>query len=392
MAILDKRIAFQIRNFERALVGYQHKEPLARYLTRYYKENKQMGSSDRRMTSRFCYTYFRLGNAFTNWDPIERLVIAEFLCTNDSDLVRHVNPELAGYIQETTDQKIKVLLDKYNFRMEDVFPLIDHVSDQVSINAFVKSHWVQPRLFIRVQHGAEELVTANLIRNNIHFEKLSGATYALPNGVNLQQLAKISGKYEVQDLSSQRTLDYFPIKSNETWWDVCAGSGGKALLLLDNFPDLNLLVSDVRPSILRNLDERFEIAGVKKHYRKKILDLSKSVEHIMHGERFDGLLLDVPCSGSGTWGRTPEMMQQFSIGKLESYAQLQKQIVSNAIPYLKIGGTLVYLTCSVYREENEDVVAFIQEEFKLQLQECSLIKGYTNQADSMFAARFIKVV
>jgi len=120
------------------------------------------------------------------------------------------------------------------------------------------------------------------------------------------------------------------------------------------------------------------------------LDLNNPVDHIMANERFDGLIIDAPCSGSGTWGRTPEMLSKFREEELQRFSTLQKRIVKHAIPYLKTGKSLIYITCSVYKEENEEVVSFIENELNLKLESMTPILGYDRKADSMFTAKFIK--
>lgn len=160
-------------------------------------------------------------------------------------------------------------------------------------------------------------------------------------------------------------------------------------MFLDKYPNTNLLVSDIRLSILRNLNERFEHANVKAPKRQKIMDLTTDTQSILGDEKFDGIILDVPCSGSGTWGRTPEMIQHFSKEKLDEFTTLQKSIASNVIKHLKKGAPLVYMTCSVYAEENENMVRYLVDQFGLQIEKMELIKGYHNCADSMFAARLI---
>ncbi|MGO1650663.1 MAG: RsmB/NOP family class I SAM-dependent RNA methyltransferase, partial [Sphingobacterium sp.] len=196
----------------------------------------------------------------------------------------------------------------------------------------------------------------------------------------------------VQDWSSQQSLDELQIVSGESWWDCCAASGGKSLLLLDRFPNIQLVVSDTRMSILRNLDERFSRARIHhRSYSKKILDLSQPVGHLMMGKEFDGILVDAPCSGSGTWGRTPESLSQFNKKAVSEFSILQQSIITNVVPYLRQGGSLLYITCSVFEQENENVARFVEEELGLKLVQQRSITGYTNRADTMFVAQFLKV-
>ncbi len=350
-----------------------------------------MGSSDRRMNSRYCYHVFRLGRAFQDLPLQERLVIAEFLCETESAVVHELRPEWVEQQKPVLSERIAFIESLYPGFLNQVFPWHAHLSDAIDKDAFIQSHFVQPHLFIRIQAGKAEQVKKELSKQDISFEALSSQTLVLANGVNLQALKNIQGLYEVQDWASQQSLQAVEAKPNETWWDCCAASGGKTLMLLDRFPTTNVFVSDIRLSILRNLEERFEMAGIKRPFRKKVLDLSQPVAHIMQNERFDGLIIDAPCSGSGTWGRTPEMLSKFQETEIQKYTQLQKQIVKNAVPYLKPGKELIYITCSVFKEENEEVVAYISNELNLQLESMTPILGYNHQADSMFTAKFIKI-
>jgi 16S rRNA (cytosine967-C5)-methyltransferase len=105
-------------------------------------------------------------------------------------------------------------------------------------------------------------------------------------------------------------------------------------------------------------------------------------------QHFDLILADLPCTGSGTWGRTPEALYFFNQETIAKYSSLQKKIISTVIPALKKGGSLLYSTCSVFKKENEEITGFIQQNFGLQPDKVELIKGYRIKADSMFLARF----
>jgi 16S rRNA (cytosine967-C5)-methyltransferase len=105
---------------------------------------------------------------------------------------------------------------------------------------------------------------------------------------------------------------------------------------------------------------------------------------------YDLIIADVPCSGSGTWGRTPEWLRFFDTTAIDTYSELQKKIVTHAIPHLVERGYFLYITCSVFRKENEEVVEFIQANTALELVKTAVLKGYHRKADTMFAALFRK--
>ncbi len=122
-------------------------------------------------------------------------------------------------------------------------------------------------------------------------------------------------------------------------------------------------------------------------YQKKLLDLTKNVDPELHNYAFDGIILDAPCSGSGTWGRTPEMISQFQPQKIEFFQHLQQSIARNVVKYLKPGKPLIYITCSAFKAENEDAVDFMVKELGMELEKMDILKGYQHRADTMFVAR-----
>jgi 16S rRNA (cytosine967-C5)-methyltransferase len=384
----------QLRSFLKVLESYPGDRPITKFLPEFFKKNKQMGSTDRRMASRLLYNYFRLGKAIVNKTKEERLFLAEFLCNSiDNPFLEHFRPDLNAKILLPLDEKIAFAEAHEGLVLEDVFPFIKHLSEGVDSAQFLSSFFIQPDLFIRVNPKFLAMVLKTMDNSSIDFKQIGDYTISMPNGTNLNNLfpdtSFIIKPYEVQDLSSQHTLNYFKPNRYEHWWDACAASGGKSLLLFSEQPDIKLVVSDIRESVLDNLDERFNAAGLKT-YQKKIIDLTKNADPELHHYEFDGIILDAPCSGSGTWGRTPEMISQFEEFKIQGFQNLQKTISSNVLKYLKPGKPLIYITCSVFREENEEVVKYLQSEHEMKLESLELIKGYHKKADTMFIARLIR--
>ena len=340
----------------RILDEYSQDMPLAKFLPVFFRANKQMGSTDRRTASRLLYNYFRLGKALLNFPAQERLFFAEFLCTSaGSPFLEYFRPELNARAASPLKEKMEILKAEYGFLPEDVFPFHGHLSAGIDKKQFLESFFIQPDLFLRVHPGKEKVVKSKLEAEGIELKEEFGSALRLPNGTRLDQLFSEPKPFEVQDLSSQETGQLFRPQKYDYWWDCCAASGGKSLLLSDQQPEVKLLVSDIRESVLANLDERFFNAGLRK-YQKKVLDLTKDPAPYIHDFEFDGIILDAPCSGSGTWGRSPEMISQFRESRILAFQNLQKSIVSNVVNYLKPGKPLIYITCSVYKEENEMIV------------------------------------
>ena len=385
------RVEHHIRAFEQLLSSYDGTLPLHRHLFTYFKKNKQMGSSDRRWATRYVYSFFRLGKALNHLENLERLAIGDFLCHDSFSLITaKYLPDFENSVLSSLTEKIALIQKKYpKFNLEDVFPFDAELSEGMLKFDFNASFFIQPDLFIRVKADQQTQITQQLAAHDIKFSIVSDTTIALPNGTKLEQVLTDASLYQIQDLSSQHTGSFFEPQKYEYWWDSCAASGGKSILLHSLEPTIQLLVSDVRENSLNNLKERFEIAGIRK-YQVKTLDLLLNNDQVLHDYLFDGILVDAPCSGAGTWGRTPEMLYFFEKYKIDNYVKLQKAIAANVIKYLKQGKPLIYMTCCVFKAENEHVVKYLTDNFDLKLQKMELIKGYNQKADSMIVVRLMK--
>lgn len=380
----------QLATVQNILQTYPEDQPLHRFLAQFYKKNKQMGSKDRKLSSQLLYNYFRLGSALETAPLQDRLLVAEFLCNaQKSSYVDYYKENWSTKIELPIVEKVKLVKKEYSdFDLKAIFPFTEYLSEDIDAEAFLYSQFTQPDLFVRVKRGCTDQFKTELEKSEIGYRELTATTFAFKNGIKLDQLVKQHGIYEIQDLSSQKVGEFFKPQKWDKWWDCCAASGGKSLMLLDEQPNIKLLVSDLRESILDNLDERFSVAGIKS-YQKKQLDLTNNPAMFLHGYEFDGIIFDAPCSGSGTWGRTPEMIVQFETSKIKFYQELQRKIAHNIIPYLKSGKPLIYITCSVFRQENEEQVDWLCQTFGLVMEEQELIKGYGSKSDSMFVARLV---
>ena len=235
----------------------------------------------------------------------------------------------------------------------------------------------------------------------IVFEKIGENTLAFANTQKISEVLNIDEEAVIQDLNSQKVSELILAQPKITGtdrssqgtkisvWDCCAASGGKAILASDILGDIDLTVSDNRREILQNLKERFSKAGIK-NYNSFVADLAGDTGSKFTDKEFNLILVDAPCTGSGTWSRTPEQMHYSSKKSIEKYASLQRSIVANTLSYLKEGGYLLYVTCSVFKKENEDNVDFIQNKLGLELLESRYLKGYEMGADTLFAAMFKK--
>lgn len=368
---------------------YKGEEPFASFIKKQFATNKKYGSRDRKTIAHLCYCYFRLGKSLNQLQIEERIMIALFLNSSTAnEIIQHLKSKWNENSVLSIHEKLQLIYASFDYK--ELFPFVDELSDGVEAEPFCLSHFVQPDLFLRIRPGMKETVLKKLTNASIDFEIKSDDCIALPNATKIDELLQLNKEAVVQDWSSQRVAELLQLstinrkQSTLNVWDCCAASGGKSIMLYDLMPDVELTVSDIRNSILVNLHNRFTEAGIKK-YNSLVLDLS--IEQMRNSYKsFDLIIADVPCTGSGTWGRTPENLTFFKTEQIAKYVSLQKSITGNCISSLKPNGYLLYITCSVFKKENEEVVKFLEENQNLELIDKKILKGYEQKADSMFAA------
>jgi 16S rRNA (cytosine967-C5)-methyltransferase len=372
--------------------------PFAVFLKKYFNAHKKYGGKDRKQIATLCYNFYRLGKAIPQLPVDEKIIVAVFLCEEKSnEFLQFHKPEWNEIITKPLAEKIQIA----GFIADDVFPWAEELSNGIDAELFRYSFFKQPDLFLRIRPGKKGIVTKKLQDAGIGFEMINEDCIALPNATKIDVLFEIDREVVVQDFNSQKVLNFLKdekssiqhqvssIRSPLSVWDCCAASGGKSILAYDILEGrIELTVSDIRESILSNLKKRFETADID-NYKSFIADLTDS-QFLFPNSQFQIVICDAPCTGSGTWSRTPEQLYYLKRKTIDVYVAMQQQIVSNVIPHLQTGGTFIYITCSVFKNENEDMVHFIKEKFHLQLLQMELLKGYDKKADSMFTAVFKK--
>lgn len=157
--------------------------------------------------------------------------------------------------------------------------------------------------------------------------------------------------FETQDLASQCVSAACAPEPGGTWWDVCAGSGGKSLGLAARLARQGRVwATDVRESALAELRRRAKRAG-----RREIRPALRSgLDPAPGGGPMDGALVDAPCSGLGTWSRSPDARWRTGIDDVHALAELQGRLLDAAARAVRPGGRLVYSVCTLTRPETED--------------------------------------
>ncbi|MHA4809680.1 RsmB/NOP family class I SAM-dependent RNA methyltransferase [Flavitalea flava] len=425
----------QLRYGSAIIAAYKGEMPLHAWLKDFFREHKQMGSRDRRQLSNMVYGFYRLGHAVRDLPVEERILTGLFLCNaSPQEMLGYFKPDWNEQINRSLEEKFVICRESgISIDPREIFPWKEELSEDIDHYAFCLSFLRQPHLFLRIRPGQQEFVLQKLalalpqnqqhdlpekqVKKQVPFSFLPPFTLCLPNGFKVEEFFTPDKEVVIQDSSSQRLASFLQGPSGSfSFWDACAASGGKAILAFDLNPGIDITVSDIRESILENLHRRFSQAGISR-YHSFMADLSKATAktHLPPGKfhspaatkdpvhssgkpgdpantnpsfSFDLILMDVPCTGSGTWSRTPEELYFFNPEKIGRYSALQKKIVSNSLPWLAPGGRMIYSTCSVFKKENEEMVDFIGNAAGSTPERVEHINGYDQGADSMFAARF----
>jgi 16S rRNA (cytosine967-C5)-methyltransferase len=161
------------------------------------------------------------------------------------------------------------------------------------------------------------------------------------------------GLFEIQDLSSQLVGHACAPLPTETWWDACCGEGGKTLHLSDLMGNKGLIwATDRHTGRLATLRKR---AGRAQAFNYRAVTWNGG-PFLPTKTKFDGILVDAPCSGVGTWQRNPHARWTVTGQDVKELAEIQLQLLENTHKALKPGGRLIYAVCTLTRQETTDIV------------------------------------
>lgn len=342
-------------------------QPADRFLGNYFhRYRKKFGSRDRRFLSEIIYSLFRNKLFLETWAAacketssqslvflaasLEGLITpsdvgAPFMAPGASDVMNHA--------PTTTNLSIRYscpewLLQKWTrqFGEEETRELLEAIQKR-------------PPFVIRTN-------TLKISRDKL-IERLQKKGFQVSmtghsaTGILFQERANLFGSeefreglFEVQDDGSQQVCERMDAKPGEVVWDVCAGAGGKSLALAAAMQNKGrIIATDIRQKKLEDLRKRAKRAGVTNIFPAD-LERMGEIKAIRSG--IDKIVVDAPCSGTGTLRRNPDAKWRLKENIFAAYQRDQVQIVEKTLPYLKIGGRLFYITCSLEPEENEQVM------------------------------------
>lgn len=327
-------------------------KPLDLHLSQYFRSHKNLGSHDRKKIGESIYTLIRWKSLFDVIDKTEsdsfRLQLLPQLETlkNDPKIDEWARLGLSPFL--------------YQELIRDFGP------GQAKILAEILNTQAPTTIRTNLLKTTRKELFEKL---KIHFdvrlsEKTETAIYFSKREPLFGTAEFKEGLFEVQDEASQMIASLVEASKGDRILDFCSGSGGKSLSIAPRMEGKGeLYLHDIRKSALLEAKKRLRRAGIQ---NSQILPpdhptLKKLVK------KMDFVLVDAPCTGSGTLRRNPEMKWKIDQAMLDRLALEQRTIFKQALQYVKPGGKLIYATCSLFSKENEAQVEYFKKTHSLTL-------------------------
>ena len=373
------------------LKSFGHGSKIAsKLIQNYFRSNKNIGSKDRKFISNCFWNIIKHRNKI-NWHltnhnlkvTFERQIILELFFLNvdyKNDLPKIKNFFFLNnkLIKNFKDDNLQ-FLENLNFEKFINSEMPEYVYYELpdfllaSLKRNFKFDWKNVALSLSQVSFVD--LRINTLKNKTREEILDSlreidvpfkiSKYS-PIGIRLLKRFPIngnklfkSGNIEIQGEASQLSALLLGVKPGMQVADICAGAGGKSLVLADIMKNKGRILSlDINQKRLKQARLRFKRAGVH-NVETRLVDLNWSTKGLE--KKFDLVLIDAPCSGIGTWSRSPGSRLYFNKKKLAELINIQSEFLSKGSTMVAPGGRLAYVTCSILPEEGVDQI----EKFKL---------------------------
>jgi 16S rRNA (cytosine967-C5)-methyltransferase len=362
--------------------------PADQLLSKIFRLRKEIGSRDRRLINDLIFSSYRWKGWLKHFDILsqeELFALALLLDGKNGYKIysywgenlkdKFSNIDLVNF-NDGLEEKLKIFINGSKVNSETVkelFPswlfekdllLKDIVSNEKVFLNFAETIQTRSPLWIRSSIKNNNRFSSTLEKANISFfgHPVIKSALAITTHANLNIIKELKSiPHETQDLSSQVVGLICSPRSTEKWLDACAGSGGKTLHLAHLSRGKGEIVAhDIRMNMLKKIKTR------SKKWKLKNITIIENPKTITekHSKGFDGVLVDAPCSGIGTWRRNPDARWRLGRSEINSYSEIQYEILSKMSLLVRGGGVLVYSVCTLTRLETSDCINRFLKNFK----------------------------
>ncbi|GAB4226179.1 MAG: RsmB/NOP family class I SAM-dependent RNA methyltransferase [Chlamydiales bacterium] len=353
--------------------------PLDAAVHNYFRKHKALGSKDRAYLAENVYEMMRhlsLLDFFIDKTPS---------WSKRFEVYRNLE-NIARYYEETSIPehiRFSVPLELYQFLIKSL--------GQDEAQAFCRASNTQAPLTVRVNTLKTDRMT---LMHNLKAQGIAVTpTPIAPHGLIFQKRMTFTaleefkkGEFEIQDEGSQLVAEMLKAQPGDLVIDYCSGAGGKTLAFAPYMENKGqVYLHDIRKRALYQARKRLKRAGIQN--AQVIFSDSPILKNLK--KKMDWVMVDAPCSGTGTYRRNPDMKWKFCPDLLKRLIGEQRHIFEKSLSYLKPTGSIVYATCSVLREENLSQVEHFLKTYPLKLIE-EPFKSIPTEGgmDGFFAAHF----
>ena len=329
---------------------FQDKAPADNIINSYVRERKYIGSKDRKF---ICDTVWKIIRnrrklTFDAGSEEPRKILLTYLRDEDLDVICCGEYALAPLSKEE-----KIWLQNPN---EEVYPAAveaecpDWLFQKIKNMDLLKALNEPATADLRINKNTRAVEVEKLRAEGLWFAPTPYSPIGLRSSerVNLNNcIAYKEGEVEVQDEASQLAAILADVRPQHKTIDYCCGAGGKSLtmaFLMNNQGKIQ--IHDINFGRMASVKERAQRLGITN------LEMVKDVRDTDY-ERF---VVDAPCSGTGTWRRSPDAKYRLTPEKLIELNKTQSEILEIAYNHTKVGGRIVYITCSILEDENENII------------------------------------
>jgi 16S rRNA C967 or C1407 C5-methylase (RsmB/RsmF family) len=371
-----KKLPFRQYHLLQVLQEYDSKKTaFDRLLSNYFFTHKSLGSHDRKYLYETAYAIIR------NKGLIDSFLTSPV--TWEKRLSWYEKEDLNKYLKDTSiPLPIRLSFPKYFFNL-----LINSYGEKKTKNILSALNTEAP---ITIRANGTKITREALfekLKDRFEIKKCIQSPYGITflKRYSLFSLQEFKdGLFEMQDEASQLAAEKVAPMKGERVLDYCSGSGGKALAIAAKMQNTGqIFLHDIRKSVLYEARKRMKRAGIQNYQLLFPEEIKKKLKLKM-----DWVLLDVPCSGSGTLRRCPEMKWKWTKEAFEKQLELQRTIFKEGLSYLKKGGFIVYATCSIFEEENEKQIEYFLSQHPLVLTDTFKALPQNGEMDGFYAAVF----
>lgn len=329
--------------------------PLDAALKKYFSVHRAIGAKDRKYISETIYALIRwqgLIDHFCSPPIFWEKRVREFL-QNGWTKAKN-DPSLPLHIRVSFPKSFFQLLSTH-YGEKKALEICSICNEQAPVTVRVNPAKTTREALLTAWKGLFSVKPTPISKYGIIFEKR----------INFYELPEFKeGLFEVQDEASQLIADLVAVKEGDRVLDFCAGAGGKTLAFAHKMKHTGqIYLHDIRTFALQEAKKRLNRAGIQNAQTLQ----AQSSEKKQLKNKMDWVLVDSPCSGSGTIRRNPDLKWKFDVNALPKLIDDQRKIFEEAFEFLGPKGRIIYATCSILPDENEKQISYFEEKFKLKM-------------------------